>query len=291
MGFFDDVVHAVDSAVGTNFGGNNSGGLLDTAFNSIKEVTQSAIFNPISSAADSFNRSDIGKVANVAAQPILTPLEVAKDLSKGNVVKAVTRVGSAGLNLNPVNQIIGSSKSISNYLKSDSGNNLTLGWGRDAADSVDILNKGATGGKITGVDAGILGRNTVKSVVYGTSLGYLASSSLGSSAANYAIKNPLAALAVADKLSKGNYNEVAGSIANNYLPGSGTIVRDVLNGGVQNPSPRAPSSTQNGLYGDGLPVDQSPFLGGAIASIDPKIKIAIGLFVAMLGFLLIKRLK
>ncbi|MBX2986492.1 MAG: hypothetical protein KF802_01215 [Bdellovibrionaceae bacterium] len=105
------------------------------AINDVVKGVDNAVKQVNKDVTESIARSDLGRVAGAALQPVAAAKDASIDVIKGDFGRAANRLTGAAVNvLNPTSQIIGSSTSIQKALSSDFGNAVTLGWGRDAVE-------------------------------------------------------------------------------------------------------------------------------------------------------------
>jgi hypothetical protein len=138
--------------------------------------------NAWDSARESFERSDVGRIASTAVRPVTATIEAGGDIVRGTIkgrpvdeiiTTAGRRVGGAYLNSNPVSQAINSSSSIKNFLENDRTINRGLGYLPQAAvRATDAQNQLTTGQNISwGQTRDILNYNAqgvaAAGVVYG----------------------------------------------------------------------------------------------------------------------------
>lgn len=276
MGFFDDIGNAFNDVVSTVSNTVNqvvsdvSNGINRELSNATDSIARSDLGRANAQITDSIARSDAGRVAGAALRPLRAPVDIASDLARGDVKTAFSRgVGTTFL-INPVGQVISSSSSVQNYLSSDQGNNLTLGWGRDAVDSTRRSIDLAGGRQINETDASTLARYSVRSAAYGAAAGYGIASGKAAAAGNWALSDPLKAVAAAKLLEKGDYRQIADAI----VPGAGSLID-----APRNPvgPERAPASTSIPFTSNGV-----SFAGGGLGETSTQIALAVLAFLIFL---------
>lgn len=199
------------------------GGVVNTISSAVATVTA-----PVT---DAIARSDIGKVAGgvggnaVKAATVDAPVKALN----GDFSGAFSSVTGSYLNSNPVSQAINSSTSFYNGLNTKEGNNLTLGWGSDAVRATDAQNNLQGGGTVDARGVEDIVRYSGRSAVYGTAIGAGLAAGLGQTVSTAVMANPGTALTVGALAAQGKYGQIASSVADKYIPGSGTIINNLTN--------------------------------------------------------------
>ncbi|KYG65270.1 hypothetical protein AZI87_11995 [Bdellovibrio bacteriovorus] len=198
--------------------------------------------NALESGRKFVEGGDIGKIVKTATQPIVAPIEATAHLARGNVKGAVGTVASAAVNNNPVSQVINSSDTVKKFAESDTANNLTLGWSRDAVRNVNASER-IKSGNVTDTDLSDMVRYNVRSAAYAAGGGYLLNKGYVSKAVDYAVANPTDALVVGKLASEGKYEDIGKGVLDTYIPGASDVIDSIFN--------PAPAPQQQGPYEQG----------------------------------------
>lgn len=193
----------------------------------IQAVTQavSSVARGVDSTVKDIGRSDIGKVVEAATAPARNTVRAVESLSRGDLEGAAGNLAHAAFASNPINMASAASSSVRDVLRNDTVNTLTLGYAKDAAEIADKGKEASYGKKIDGSDWSVMGRQTIRGALIAGAVA--AAPAIGSSITGMTLGEGITAAGVVVNAAK-DPGKAAAALANSYIPGSGDIVKGII---------------------------------------------------------------
>lgn len=201
-----------------------------------KAIAKSDLGKVNARITETVKRSDIGKATGAMMMPATALKDAALDVTKGQIGRGLNRVVGGVMSANPLSMAVNASSSLRDAVRSDFGNTITLGLGRDAAEVADRGKSiAATGRAITSSDISSFGRFGMRTLAIGgaAALSYKA---LGGTA----VAGGASAASAGGAAAAGGGSSVLGAVGSavgaTVLPAVTGVVKDEIKNRLRGPA-------------------------------------------------------